>query len=121
MTRIATKYLQSGGKFDGGKSADQQPRAEYFTELMTVGMAKQYTWHVKLAINVLRTSRVETEISCHTMTAVTHQALQNVYRSGQFDISYSEQLARSASQYMMQQLLVLKMQPFETCFLHLLT
>lgn len=87
--------VQSGGKFDGSKAANAQLKAEYFTELMSVPMAKQFTWHVKLAINVLADYKVTANPDCKDLDPLTLEALQKIYASGEFSEMAAPALRRS--------------------------
>ena len=89
--------LQSGGKFDGSKQAAQQLRAKYFTEMMSVSMAKQYTWHITMAINVLAHDKAELEPDCTDLEPATYKALQKVHASGSFAAKATDTLKRQAS------------------------
>lgn len=88
--------LQSGGKFDGGKEAAQQLRADYITEMMSVSMAKQYTWHISMAINVLAHNKAEVHLVCSDLEPATYKALQRVYASGKFAADARNTLERCA-------------------------
>ena len=94
MTDDSCFIPQSGGKFDGSKETAQQLRADYITEMMSVSMAKQYTWHITMAINVLARSKAEMHFSCIDLEPATYRALQRVYASGKFATNAKSTLKR---------------------------
>ena len=86
--------MQSGGKFDGSKEPSEQLRAAFFSEMMTVGMAKQYKWHTEMAINTLAQPRVALDPDCEDLNPETYSALQGVFRSKEFAETASKPLSR---------------------------
>ena len=72
----------------------QQLRVDYITELMSVSMAKQYTWHKTMAINVLAHNKAEEHFECTDLKPATYKALHKVFASGNFATGAASTLKR---------------------------
>lgn len=91
---ILVWLMQSGGKFDGRKEASEQLRVQFLTEMMSVKMAKQYTWHTEKAINVLAASKAKTDVECKDLEPATLRVLRTIFRRKLHNAEAQEQLSR---------------------------